>query len=1334
MISQNKKIPKPQKPSMFLTLLYNIGGIKLLLAFIFLVLSVGFQICQPLLMKEVLKHVTLKVMSPDEANFPYSHAIILMISPFFSSLFDTLQSRLIYHISSSLRSGLAGMIYHKVLKMNLSSQSNANTGRVISLLSADTNQMAMMFPMFFQMFALPVQIIIPMIFVIIDWAVVLITFPIQGMLSTNMQKAMRAYLQFNDDRNKITNEVLQGIRVVKYSGLEAVFIDRVEEVRESQLGAVFKFTLLHQSLISIMRCAPIFVNASSMSVFVSSRHITQVEFPVKVQSNIGFLLMMTQPFSFLAMYIMSAVMVMVSQTRVRDFLILPELKIVEQRPSDDESIAVEVKDGQFIWGDPPEIPMTKQDMMKLESEAKKRKKDNLDQNDKSINQEMKVSDEYGQQQQQQKQQLIEYSPSPSSSPYPTPTPSSSAKPGDPKRPTLIDINFKLPKGSLTMVIGTVGSGKSSIGSALIGDIEKQSGEIFMSGTIAYCPQTAWINNNTVRGNITFGCKYKKKKYNEVVRICALEPDFKTLAAGDETAIGEKGINLSGGQKARIQLARAVYSDRDIYILDDPLSAVDAHVGRIIYEECIEGRLKGKTRLLITNQLQYIDKADNIIVLEKGRIIGQGTSAQLKEKGIDFQKFIVKESKRNKKDKKEKEKEKEKEQEKEKEIVNGEVKHKTTKKDVKDQQPTKENEAETAKQIMTNEEQETNGVPWSSYLSYFLSMAPIPLLIPFTLIILTGEALNIFQQWWLGCVGSDDQISTVSFGWKIGIYAFLGLGVLIFFLTRACVSAFAVRRSNRLIHRKLITHVVHSPSSFFDTTPLGRILNRFTGDVSQTDQALYMNLMQVLNCLASLIGQIIIIAIDTPFFLYIGLPTLLIFYFVMKIYSRASRNLQRIEAISRSPVLSHFSETVTGAGLSTIRAYNLEKEWEQKFEKLNDDWSVRFIIFYEGKKWATLYSSFVSTIFMIGVILIGWWRMEPSKYAVAITAATQFGVIGIMIVQQFVELESKMTSFDRIRFYSTKLPQEKSYSGYKVKYGASKYAAEEDIPHSLKNNSNEQKEIIPIESWPQYGNVQFENISFRYRSGLPYVLNNVDFQFKGGEKIGVCGRTGAGKTSLLFALFRLIELDPVLQPTMIDVNTGFPIKPDPNEEPNKGRVLVDSIDISKVDLSRVRRSIAIIPQDPTLFTGTLRYNLDIAQRCNDDRIWEVLRMVEMSDVVADLPLGLDAQVAEGGSNFSAGQRQLICFGRVILNNCKIVVMDEATASVDVETDAKIQRTIREQFVSQTVIVIAHRLNTIMNSDRIMVMSDGKVAEIGTPINLKQNPDSAFNGLIQSLTNQ
>jgi ABC-type multidrug transport system fused ATPase/permease subunit len=340
--------------------------------------------------------------------------------------------------------------------------------------------------------------------------------------------------------------------------------------------------------------------------------------------------------------------------------------------------------------------------------------------------------------------------------------------------------------------------------------------------------------------------------------------------------------------------------------------------------------------------------------------------------------------------------------------------------------------------------------------------------------------------------------------------------------------------------------------------------------------------------------------------------------------------------------------------------------------------------------------------MGGVVFLGWFTMDVSAMAVSISASISFAFFGVILVQQNTELESRMTGYERILFYSTKLPQES---------------------HAFS--------VTPPQEWPTRGQLDYEGVTFRYRPGLPYVLRDVTFSFRPGEKIGVCGRTGAGKSSLLFPLFRLVELDPALMPTMIDINTGFPVAVDQSETPNSGRVLLDGLDISQIEVSRVRRSIAIIPQDPTLFTGTLRYNLDIGSRCTDDEIWEVLSLIELRDVVAALELGLDTQVAEGGSNFSCGQRQLFCFGRAILNKCRIVVMDEATANVDVETDAKIQEMIRRVFVDKTVIVIAHRLNTIMGSDRIMVMSDGRVVELDTPERLKADPNSALNALISSL---
>ncbi|KAK2947355.1 Multidrug resistance-associated protein [Blattamonas nauphoetae] len=859
-----------------------------------------------------------------------------------------------------------------------------------------------------------------------------------------------------------------------------------------------------------------------------------------------------------------------------------------------------------------------------------------------------------------------------------------------------------------MVVGGVGSGKSSLAAAITGDIERSNGTVCLKGSIASCPQVAWITNTTVRGNIVFGMLFDEAKYADVIRVCALEKDLQTLAAGDETAIGEKGVNLSGGQKARIQLARAVYSDRDIVVLDVPLSAVDAHI-------------------------QFLDQADKVVALKDGKIVGQGRYEELREQGINFDEFIIQSEKKNKQKRKEKKADDQKEETEEDqntkqpptEELQPDSTSDTTEEEEKlktfeplvspkeaaedksnsdylvanvnetDLSPTNQSSStpspsppnsaspfedqekaeKAARQMMTEEEQSTGSISFKTYFRLVATMMPV-WLIPFAMLFgIIVESITLFQSYWLGVVPEPTMFFPLSFHWKLGIYGLLIILAMIFLMVKSCVVGCSTHRSNKIIHEKLLRHVMHCPVSFFDTTPLGRMINRFGGDIAQTD----LNLVDLLSddylTIISFVGQIVIIAISTPSFLAVGLPVLLLFGVILALYSRAARDLQRLDSISRSPVVSIFSEVINGAGLSTIRAFNQEDRWKKRFEEKVDDWTVRTLLYWEGKNWGTAYTSLISMVFVAGVVLLGWFFMSPPQLAVALTSSLNFNKIGSVLVLQLVDLDSQ---------------------------------------------------------WPSVGNVNFENVTFRYRPGLPFVLRNVSFAVKGGETIGVCGRTGAGKSSLLFALFRLIDLDPSLSPLSIDVDTGMPVPFDPNEESNSGRVVIDDVDISKVQIQRVRRSIAIIPQDPTLFTGTVRYNLDIAGQCTDDRIWEVLEMVEMRSVVAEMAAGLDSEVAEGGSNFSAGQRQLLCFGQAILNDCRIVVLDEATASVDVETDAKIQRTIREQFRDKTVIVIAHRLNTILDSDRILVMDKGTVAEFDTPENLKANPESAFNGLLHSLT--
>ncbi|KAK2945606.1 Multidrug resistance-associated protein [Blattamonas nauphoetae] len=1318
---EGTKAKPPKEPGLFSLISFRITKSRITIFFLFEVISYVFMFLQPAMMKYLLIVVESREVDPS-VRFPFEFAIPLILAGFLTNFFDALGTRFSYHHVMSVRSMLAGLVYRKTLLLNITAQSNIDSGRLLSLISTDCRNVAENMWMFYIMLMVPVQVLVPLIFVLVDFGwcglislgVIIVVTPITMFVMSFVGVHIQFYMAHNDDRNKIMNETLQGMRIVKFTGLEEVFMKKIEAPRQKQINDLFNFMWFQNLSNAIVRNLPMCVNAATLSTFVVTQKIPPTKFASEVMPNVGFLTQMTRETNQIPMYLQVMMMIRISLQRIKQFLLLPELQQEHHEEPTEQDIALQIEGGSYKWADPPEIPLTAAELQVLKKERQQAKKNAAKRKAAESEAEMKGLGPAAElpaasQPKDTSNEIFQpttnppHSPSnvvenpeatddttpvssPSPSPSPTPTPSGSGS-----TTTLNDINISLKIGSLTMVVGGVGSGKSSIGAAIIGDIERLSGNVKIRGSIAYCPQVPWINNDTVRGNIVFGSPWDEKKYLETVRVCALEPDFKTLSAGDQTAIGEKGVNLSGGQKARIQLARSIYSNRDIYVLDDPLSAVDAHVGRYLMDECILGKLKGRTVMLMTNQLQFLDRADCVILLHNGHVVAQGPYEELKAKGINFDRYIIKAN----------EKKKKKEEEKEKEAEEAKDEKKTDK--VRLDDLAKGADSDAGKQIITEEEMETGSVPWSFYFRYLGTLFPIPLLILFFLLILVCEAFPLLQAMWLGVIPNPNMFGGDKYYyWKIAVY---GLSIpvsLLFMILRAILIACASRRSNRIIHNELLKNVIHCPTSFFDTTPMGRIINRFTGDLSQTDMMLLAMFMMIVNLAIGVVGQIVIVAIQSAFFLFIGIPALIVYYIIASVYKRAARNLQRLDSIARSPVISLYSEIISGAGLSTIRAFGLEDVWKAKYYNALDDWCVRTILYMEGKTWATTYTGLVLILFMGGVVGLGWAFMTPAQLSVSVNSAMTFGFLGFYLVIQIVELESRMTSYERIRFYSSKLPQETT----KV-------------------------ELTPPEEWPTAGNVRFDSVSFRYRHGLPFVLKDVDFEIKAGEKIGICGRTGAGKSSMIFALFRLIELDPKLEPKMIDTQTGFLIDTDPNEEPNKGRVLIDDVDISKVELGRLRRSIAIIPQDPTLFTGTVRHNLDLASKRSDDRIWEVLDMVEMREVIANLPAGLDSEVAEGGSNFSTGQRQLLCFVRAILNNCRIVVLDEATASVDVETDEKIQKTIREQFSDKTVIVIAHRLNTIMDSDRIMVMDKGHVAEFDSPANLKANPDSAFNGLIRSL---
>ncbi|KAK2962825.1 Multidrug resistance-associated protein [Blattamonas nauphoetae] len=1302
--AQQPNAKKPN-PSLIRILFSSLSSWEIPVALIAVVISVGFTACQPLMAKGVLKsHISksTSTSTPSFEAFPYAYAILFILAPTLSAMFDTLSFRLVVHFSARVRSALVGAVYDKVfLLRNVRMTGAAGTGRIVSLVSYDARMIGEVLPTLFQLSGVPVSIIVPTVLLALDlyWVVVvsLVLIVIVLMVSFKIQsKAVAhifAYLGHTDSLNSVLNETVSGIRTVKVLGLEKVFSKRITDLREGQVGAIQAMVFLMQTMTAVMQASPILVNFATLAVFCAAFTTDADVFAGRVMPSLGYLSMITSPATMIPLYMQSFMLIKMSLTRMSTFLALAERETSRKTEKNENGTngntnAVVIKEGEFGWGTAPEIPMTDAEVMQMMKDYAKMT---------AAAAAAQPVQESADTKQETSTEMETLRPSETTDTSNTPTQTSTEQtyPPNEAAPTveqqtedpakvkgnsvLNDISITIPKGTLTMIVGSVGSGKSSLAEVLSGGLECLNGSVRVDGSVTFCAQSPWIANNTVRGNIVFGAKFDKSRYSETLRVCALDEDMSALAEGDGTMIGEKGVTLSGGQKARIQLARAVYAQKDILVVDDPLSAVDGRVGRFVMDECFCGVLKGKTVVMVTNELRFLDRADQVIVLEGGRIKAHGRLEELGKQGVDLSEYVSKQ---------------------EKEKDNSEA-DKGEGSEVEKEAPSEEKDEAKNGLAMTEEEQQTGAIKFSSYLALLSGLMPSPLVAFFLIYVVLSESVVVVAQWWLGKVGPTDAFAPMPFWWKAGVYGLLGVLSLFLLVLRACFVRVGTGRFVRKTFSKLLQHVLASPTRFFDTTPAGRVLNRFVGDLPQVDQFLVSGLLQVMSLIVGLIGQVVVVGLGTPWLVAVGVPLIVVFWVMILISTGMTRDLQRLEAIGRSPVLSQVSETLGGAGVETIRSLGREEEWKEKFWKVNDDLSSRFVIFRLAQKWASLYSSVLASLMFAGVVLMGWLWMDVSQLSVCVLACLAFSSYLTALVNQTVDLEGKMTSFERVRFFSTSLPQESQLERRKVD-----------------------------EAWPQKGEVHFEDVWMKYGEDLPFVLKGVDFKVNGGEKIGVCGRTGAGKSSLAAVLFRLVELDPILSPKAKSSHQTPERGNSEQTETNSGRIVIDGVDISEVGVDRLRSSLGMIPQDPTLFAGTVRFNVDVRGEATDNRIWEVLELVSMKTRIESLGLGLDTIVGEDGVSFSAGERQLLCLARVLIRNCRIVLLDEATASVDVETDGKIQETIRTQLADKTVIVIAHRLDTITDMDRIIVMSEGKVAEFDTPDNLKANPNSVFSGLVNA----
>ncbi|KAM7275095.1 hypothetical protein ACFE04_016961 [Oxalis oulophora] len=848
---------------------------------------------------------------------------------------------------------------------------------------------------------------------------------------------------------------------------------------------------------------------------------------------------------------------------------------------------------------------------------------------------------------------------------------------DPKSeiPNLDGINLKVKKGMKVAICGTVGSGKSCLLSSILGEIQKSSGSVKIGGSKAYVPQSPWILTGDIRENILFGNPYQSAKYDRTVKACALVKDFELFSNGDLTEIGERGINMSGGQKQRIQIARAVYQDADIYLLDDPFSAVDAHTGTQLFQDCLMGMLKEKTVLYVTHQVEFLPAADLILVMQNGKIAQAGKFEEILKQNIGFEVLVgahnqalesiltVNSSSITSEDS----------------ITESEIQPSTsnakTRQDSESDLPV--GKTKNKGKLVQEEERETGSIGKEIYWKY-LTVVKGGALVPIIIIALSSfQALQIASNYWMAWASPTTSDDKSAFGMNVIllVYSLLSITSSFCVLVRSMLVVTIGLWTAQRLFTNMLKSILRAPMSFFDSTPTGRILNRASTDQSVVDLETALRLGYCAGDIIQLLGTVAVMSQVAWEVFIIFIPVTAICIWYQQYYIPTARELARLAGIQRAPILHHFAESLAGA--ATIRAFDQGDRFVSANIKLIDNHSMPWFYNVSAMEWLSfrlnILSNFVFAFSLVILVVLPEGVINPSIAGLAVTYGINLNILQAQVIWNICNAENKMISVERILQYSN-LPSE--------------------APLIIEDSR-------PPSNWPEVGTICFRNLEIRYAEHLPSVLKNISCTFPGRKKVGVVGRTGSGKSTLIQAIFRVVD-------------------------PREGSIIIDDVDILKIGLYDLRSRLSIIPQDPSMFEGTVRGNLDPLMQYSDN---EALEKCQLGNLVRDKEEKLDATVVESGENWSVGQRQLFCLGRALLKKSSILVLDEATASVDSATDGVIQKVISQEFKDRTVVTIAHRIHTVIDSDLALVLSDGRIAEFDAPGKLLEREDSFFSKLIK-----
>ncbi|KAG8125744.1 hypothetical protein E2320_020917 [Naja naja] len=1219
----NKDTPYPQgSRSIWCALCYGFGR-PLALSSTFRILADLLGFAGPLCISGIVHvrkgnsslHAQTKIMGVffiSSQEF-LANAYVLSVLLFFALLLQRTFLQASYYVAIetgiNLRGAIQTKIYNKIMRLSTSNMSmgEMTSGQICNLVAIDANQLMWFFFLCPNLWAMPVQIIVGIVLLyyllgisaLIGAAVIIVLAPVQYFVATKLSQAQRSTLEYSNERLKKTNEMLRGIKLLKLYAWEHIFHSSVEETRQKEMTSLKSFALY--TSISIFMNAAIPIAAVLITFVVHAHLFVNADFSPSVAfASLSLFHILVTPLFLLSSVVRSTVKALVSVQKLNEFLSSEEIaeehdKCSEPRSSDNHS-KYQILTLKVVNRKRP----AREDWNNYSCPVR-RSVNSTEADDFCV----KVTNGFF-----------------------TWTPEGV--------PTLSSVDIRIPQGQLTMIVGQVGCGKSSLLLGILGEMQKISGNVIWNssipdsetgedvrkrGSVAYASQKPWLLNATVEENITFESPFNKQRYKAVIDACCLQPDIDILPHGDQTQIGERGINLSGGQRQRISVARALYQQTNVVFLDDPFSALDIHLSDHLMQEGILNLLRAdkRTIVLVTHKLQYLPHADWETLIERKTVLDKKNIKNT----VHSQEVLLQDEEED-----------------------------------DEEMPESDDDDDNLSSVLHRRTE----MSWQACGKYLSSagLLFLPLLIFSQLL---KHSVMVSIDYWLALWTSDAISSETGkncsfcqeskfshFSYSKIFSVLCCVGIILCLVTSIAVEWTGLKVAKKL-HCSLLNKIILAPMRFFETTPLGSILNRFSADCNTIDQHIPATLECLSRSTLLCLSALAVISYVTPMSVIALVPLAIICYFIQKYFRVASRDLQQLDDSTQLPLLSHFSETVEG--LTTIRAFRYESRFKQKLLEYTDSNNIASLFLTAANRWLEEYIGACVVLIAAVTSITSAQSNELSSGLVGLGLTYALMVSNYLnwMVRNLADMELQLGAVKRLNALIK--TEAENYEGL---------LSPTQIP----------------QNWPDQGEIQIQNLSVRYDSTLKPVLKHVSAHISPGQKIGICGRTGSGKSSFSLAFFRMVD--------------AF-----------EGRIIIDGIDIAKLPLQTLRSRLSIILQDPILFSGTIRFNLDPENKCTDSTLWEALEIAQLKLVVKALPGGLDAIVTEGGENFSQGQRQLFCLARAFVRKTSILIMDEATASIDMAT---------------------HRVHTILNADMIIVMKRGVILEYDKPEVLLEKEDSVW----------